>query len=1277
MRPSACLITVSLLSLPACHAQPDAAKPPASTPAPLAAAAGAPAVAPTRTVGFPQYPSISPDGRTIVFSWAGDLWSVPASGGLAARLTAHPSDEERSAFSPDGQYLAFDSERDGTRSIYLMAVTPAGEPGADGAPSANGGGGWLVGGPPRRITLTDRPVTLSGFSHDGAHVLFSASLEPGIYRMTRMYRAAINGPETGGSRIERLTDAYGGSPHASPDGSLILFNRERYDPTRTKYTGPANCDIYSLDTRSGAFTRLTYDPHADGEAYALPDGSIVFVSARSGENNLFRLKPGTTDQGGGLQQLTHFKVAGPGTGTDQTTIMHGVRDLSVTGWNAVFCVWDTLYTLDLKNPQAEPRAVTLNAGGDFAQLDYLHISAGRQIAESALSPDGKTLAVIARGEVFVRSTEKDRPTRHVTATGKPSPWGRCRDLAWSPDGRVLYFSSDASGVSGIYAATVALAREDLTSDELPDRAPEPKAGEQPKAPEPAPGGAPDPNAAATPKDAQPEPKADEPEAGQPASKTDEKKDAKPAAKKPDHGKRWAEAITFKVEPVLVGSEELRNPLPSPDGKRLLVTRGLGDLVLFDVARDNPASVNEASARVVLNSWNMPDAQWAADSRHIIYAAEDVWFNSDIWLLDTLAEPGSDAAKPINLTRHPDMDHSPRLSADGKVLYFLSDRDAVANGRDDIFAITLDSRLDGLRPYELAEYFKEAADRARKRTPLGAAAAASSASRPARPGRAAPPADDKPEDRKDEAEKKDDKPSPENPLKFDAHDAYRRARKLTGLPENIGSLAITPGGERVIFTVSVDGSSQLLSVDYQGRERKTVFSGPATQLSVSLTGDRVLFVSGGAAPRGETPGESRARGGGDPYLGRPAGGETERLPIDAPLVIDVAAQQKQKFIDAARLMGQRFYHPTLKGLDWPALMSRYLSLAIQTRTDTEFNRVFNNLLGELDASHMGMSGGRSTSGDGRPIGYLGIDVKPVPGGYEVTRVIDNGPADRKNSRLNPGDVILSINNKPLAPDAQTPPSIDFMAAMVGTSGQETLLEVRRAAAGGSRHLLVTPISASADTILRYQDEVERRRQLVEKLSDGKLGYLHIRAMDMASVRDFERDLFAAADGKLGLIIDVRDNGGGSTADILLASLTAPRHAYTANRGVDLKSLPKDAYPRDRRLIYAYNREISVLCNQHSYSNAEIFSHAIKTTGRGKLVGAQTFGAVISTGSYSLIDGTTMRTPFRGWYLPDGTDMENNGCMPDIPVSQTPEDEVAGRDPQLEAAVKELLTRAREF
>ncbi|MCA9283487.1 MAG: hypothetical protein KDA30_15785, partial [Phycisphaerales bacterium] len=151
---------------------------------------------------------------------------------------------------------------------------------------------------------------------------------------------------------------------------------------------------------------------------------------------------------------------------------------------------------------------------------------------------------------------------------------------------------------------------------------------------------------------------------------------------------------------------------------------------------------------------------------------------------------------------------------------------------------------------------------------------------------------------------------------------------------------------------------------------------------------------------------------------------------------------------------------------------------------------------------------------------------------------------------------------------------------------------------------------------------------------------------------------------------------STTDILLSSLTAPRHAYTVPRGADPREAAPDAYPRDRRLIYQYQRPISVLINQHSFSNAEIFAHAIKTIGRGSLVGTQTFGGVISTGSFGLIDGTTVRRPFRGWYLPDGTDMENHGAMPDIDVPQTPEDEAAGRDRQLEAAVTELLERVKD-
>jgi tricorn protease len=132
-----------------------------------------------------------------------------------------------------------------------------------------------------------------------------------------------------------------------------------------------------------------------------------------------------------------------------------------------------------------------------------------------------------------------------------------------------------------------------------------------------------------------------------------------------------------------------------------------------------------------------------------------------------------------------------------------------------------------------------------------------------------------------------------------------------------------------------------------------------------------------------------------------------------------------------------------------------------------------------------------------------------------------------------------------------------------------------------------------------------------------------------------------------------------------------HAYTIARGGDRGW--RDGYPQDRLFIQRYPLPINMLCNEKSFSNAEIISHAFKTLERGTLVGQQTYGGVISTGGTALLDGTTVRLPFRGWYLPDGTDMENHGAMPDLVVPQTPEDEAAGNDAQLKAATEDLLKR----
>lgn len=1173
---------------------------PAGNPAP----ADPPATPPGRPVGYPMHPSLSPDGATIVFSFGGDLWAVPSAGGAARRVTTHPSDELRSAFSPDGTTLAFESERDGSRNLYAMPVHHAPE--------------GPVFGDVRRLTVNDRPQTLAGFSSDSARVLFSANLEPSIFRGTRMYYVAAAGP----ALTARLTDAWGAAPNMSADGASLLFTRNRFDPTRPAYDGPGASDIFRLDLRSGAFTRLTTHPANDADAFPLPDGSVAFVSARDGANNVWRLPKGAAGDAD-AQPLTAFKPAG-----GEVTLAHGVRDFSVApgGSRGVFVVWDALHTIDLAAEKPQATRVEVAVAGDTADLDILRLNLAKQVEEAALSPDGKTIALAARGEVFVRSTEKDRPTRRVTHSH-----ARERDLAWSPDGSVLFFASDESGVYGLYRATVDLAREDL----------QPPAKEGPK---------------------------------EPAAREEPTSDVKPAPRKPDHGKRWAESITFKVEPLHVTGRNDRAPLPSPDGKTLLFLRGRGDVALLDLAAK--------TERTILSGWSRVDAIWAPDSRHLIYSREDEFFNADLWLLDTqAAEP-----QAVNLTRHPDADESPRLSADGKVLYFLSDRDAASNGDMALYAMNLDRKLDGFSSYDLADYFKTAAENARKRKPLGveekpkkeeartgtandgnkeepkkdepkqdppgataAAATPPEAPAPADPGatpKTGPTQADQKEDSKPEAK------LPE-PLKFDPDDAYLRVRQILALP-GLGSIEVTPGGERVLFSASIDGSPGLYSVDFKGKERKTVASGPASSPAVNLTGEKVTYLGGNEA-----------------FLGKPAGGETEKMAIDAPVTIEIEKQQQQKFLEAARLLGENFYHPTLKGLDWSALTQRYLALARQTRTDTEFNAVVNNLFGELDGSHLGIRGGRKTAGDGEAHGYLGVDVTPTPEGWRIARVLAQGPAHREVSRLAPGDVILAVNNRPAA--AGGAPVADLGVLLAGTGNRETLLKVKNDQ-GAERLVLITPTGQEADSQLRYDDEVTRRKAMVERLSGGKLGYLHIRGMNLSSVRDFERDLYAAAFGRQGLLIDVRDNGGGSTTDILLASLTAPRHAYTVARGADPATMPRDAYPRDRRLIYAYNRPLSVLINQNSYSNAEIFAHAIKTTGRGKLVGVQTFGAVISTGAATLIDGTTVRLPTRGWHLPDGTDMEENGARPDLTVPMSPEAEVAGTDPQLEAAVTELLERS---
>jgi C-terminal processing protease CtpA/Prc len=268
----------------------------------------------------------------------------------------------------------------------------------------------------------------------------------------------------------------------------------------------------------------------------------------------------------------------------------------------------------------------------------------------------------------------------------------------------------------------------------------------------------------------------------------------------------------------------------------------------------------------------------------------------------------------------------------------------------------------------------------------------------------------------------------------------------------------------------------------------------------------------------------------------------------------------------------------------------------------------------------------------------------------------------------GDIIVSIDRVRIESDS------NVFALLADTVDTEALLEIQR-----EREVfesIVWPTGSLSSE--NYDAWVEGRRELVEDYSGGRLGYLHIRAMGWESFERFETELVAAGYGKEGIVIDVRYNGGGWTTDYLMAVLNVKQHSYTVPRGatenLDTEHPKfKNTYPFSERLPLAYSTKPSIaLCNQNSYSNAEIFSHAYKALELGTLVGQPTFGAVISTGSYSLVDGSYVRRPFRGWFVKESEmGMEHNPAVPDILVENPPAYKTKKVDPQLKRAVEELI------
>jgi tricorn protease len=426
------------------------------------------------------------------------------------------------------------------------------------------------------------------------------------------------------------------------------------------------------------------------------------------------------------------------------------------------------------------------------------------------------------------------------------------------------------------------------------------------------------------------------------------------------------------------------------------------------------------------------------------------------------------------------------------------------------------------------------------------------------------------------------------------------------------------------------------------------------LDVSGDGKRMVICSDGDLKVLPTDGS-------DDGSGDDAQIDLSRLRVTA----DPAAEWRQAYDEAGRVVRDYFWASDMNGVDWDAALDRYRPLLDRIASPDDFADLLWEVLGELGTSHAYVrSHGRST---GPELGLLGADLERDDDRlWRVTRVLPAETSDPRarsplaapGTRVSTGDAVVAVNGTPVDPVTGPGPLLAGSA--------ETLTELTIVPGGGGpvRRVVVRPLYG--DHQLRYQAWVAETRARVRELGEGRLGYLHIPDMDGIGWAQFHRDLRSEIAAE-GFLVDVRGNRGGFVSELVVEKLARRVVGWDVGRHRGPVSYPRDA-PRG---------PVVVLADEHTSSDGDIITAAVRALGLGTVVGTRTWGGVIGIHTHRLVEGTGITVPRHAtWFDGHGWDLENHGVAPDVEVETGPDDWAAGRDPQLEAAARIALEHLAE-
>jgi tricorn protease len=646
---------------------------------------------------------------------------------------------------------------------------------------------------------------------------------------------------------------------------------------------------------------------------------------------------------------------------------------------------------------------------------------------------------------------------------------------------------------------------------------------------------------------------------------------------------------------------------SPDSKRLAYVAA-NRLFLVDADGSNSTEVAHNVAGGYQVSGFSPDGNW------LVYTRRDDDQNAEVYLLEIATK------KEHNITANPFSDSRGTITPDGSSVVFISDRDG---GVPHLFIVPLDRQKEDPNDPLVRERLKKAAASARGGRGQG---------------------------NQNQGQNQETAPAP-SALTVDTTRIGRRAVQLTTGEQAVAAYFLSTDGKTIYFRSADERGPGLFTITIDGKDRRRISDGPFQGLTPTRDRRKVFYTQNQDIYQMELTGERRKT----------------QINFAFSVKVDQRAEWAQILDESWRVMKYRFYDEKMHGRDWNAIKAKYEPLLKYVGENQDVYDLANEMIGELNASHTGVSGPPSrVIDDAYQTRHPGFELEPANGHYRISHIYRDGPADKEWLDLKVGDYVLAIEGQPIKAGD------NFWALLNSPLNEYVTITAAGAPAGASRKLRIA--TATSLTNVKYEEWVAKNREIVEKETNGQIAYVHIRSMNQPSLRRFQNEVNQFSN-KRGIIVDIRFNGGGNIDQELIDILERRPYEYWNNRW--------GSRTWGRRPRQAIAGPKVMLINSRSGSDSEVTPMAFRQLGLGRLVGNPTAAAVIATGSYRLINGGSIRTPgsLVVTYDPSkpnnyGINLENYGVEPDVWAENTPEDELKGFDRELKAAIAEALKMLKE-